>query len=150
MATMIRKPALRLLVVLAALPLAACGPGSSDLDPNDFSVTVREIKEDPSFNTDIQGIFDAEGCTNGACHGVGASAGLNLERGLAYANLVGVAATQEGFERVTPEKANESYLIIKLEGRQQVGVRMPPSGNPLDAIHMGNLKNWINKGAKNN
>jgi len=27
---------------------------------------------------------------------------------------------------------------------------MPPSGNPVDAIDMGNLKNWINKGAKNN
>lgn len=144
------KPVLPLLAVLVALAPAACGPGSSDLDSNDFSVTVREIKEDPSFNTDIQGIFDAEGCTNGACHGVGASAGLNLERGLAYANLVGVAATQEGFERVTAGKATESYLIIKLEGRQQVGARMPPSGTPLDQIHMGNLKNWINKGAKNN
>ncbi|MGW8266838.1 MAG: hypothetical protein ACWGSQ_10745 [Longimicrobiales bacterium] len=147
---MIRTPALRLLVVMAALPLAACGPGSSDLDPNAFAPAIREIKDDPSFSADIQGIFDSEGCTNGACHGVGASAGLNLERGLAYANLVGVAATQEGFERVTAEKAAESYLIIKLEGRQQVGTRMPPSGSPLDEIHMGNLKNWINKGAKNN
>ena len=146
---MIPKPMLRFLLVLAALPPAACGPGSGELDANDFSFNDRTVKEDPSFNTDIQGIFDSEGCTNGACHGVGASAGLNLERGLAYANLVGVTATQEGFERVTPEKANESYLIIKLEGRQQVGARMPPSGSPLDQINMGNLKNWINKGAKN-
>jgi hypothetical protein len=150
MASTIRNPVIRFLLVAAAVPLAACGPGSGSLDPNDFSSNVREVKEDPSFNTDIQGIFDSEGCVNGACHGVGASAGLNLERGLAYANLVGVAATQEGYERVTPEKANESYLIIKLEGRQQVGSRMPPSGNPLDQIHMGNLRNWINKGAKNN
>jgi hypothetical protein len=147
---MTRGTVSKLLAPLAAAFLCACGGGPGDLDPSDISGNTREVKEDPSFNTDIQDIFDREGCVNGACHGVGASAGLNLERGSAYAQLVGVAATQESFERVTPEKANESYLIIKLEGRQQVGARMPPSGSPLDAIDMGNLKNWINKGAKNN
>ena len=147
---MVRTPVLYLLLLVAVAPGIACGGGPGELDPSDFAPSVREVKEDPSFSADIQGIFESEGCANGACHGVGASAGLNLERGMAYANLVGVAATQEGFERVTAEKAAESYLIIKLEGRQQVGSRMPPSGNPLDGIHMGNLKNWINKGAKNN
>jgi hypothetical protein len=73
-----------------------------------------------------------------------------LELGSAYASLVGVAATQESLERVTAGKADESYLIIKLEGRQQVGARMPLGGIPLDAVDMGNLKNWINKGARNN
>ena len=145
---MIRK--LPLVTVGTMVLCLGCGGGPGELDPSDFSPSDRQVKEDPSFSKDIQGIFEGEGCANGACHGVGASAGLNLERGLAYANLVGVPATQEGFERVTPEKAAESYLIIKLEGRQQVGSRMPPSGSPLDAIHMGNLKNWINKGAKNN
>jgi len=27
---------------------------------------------------------------------------------------------------------------------------MPLGGTPLDAIDMQNIKNWINKGAKNN
>jgi hypothetical protein len=130
--------------------LAGCGGGPGDLDPADFSDNIREIKEDPSFSKDIVEIFQREGCANGACHGVGASAGLNLERDSAYANLVGVPATLEGYERVTGGKAEESYLIIKLEGRQDVGQRMPPSGFPLDGIDMGNLKNWINRGAKNN
>jgi hypothetical protein len=31
-----------------------------------------------------------------------------------------------------------------------VGDRMPPTGFLLDAIDMGNIKNWINQGAKNN
>ena len=144
------KPGRNALVTVLLLPLVGCGGGPGDLDPADFSENTREIKEDPSFSNDIVEIFQREGCANGACHGVGASAGLNLEREFAYANLVGVPATLEGFERVTGGKAEESYLIIKLEGRQDVGQRMPPSGFPLDAIDMGNLKNWINQGAKNN
>lgn len=128
----------------------ACGSGPSGLDQQPMGGSAKEVKEDPSFASDIQDIFNAEGCTNGACHGVGASAGLSLEAGQSYAALVGMASTQEGYERVTPEKAAESYLIIKLEGRQAVGGRMPLGGTPLDATDMQNLKNWINKGAKNN
>ena len=46
---------------------------------------------------------------------------------------------------MTAGKAPESYLIIKLEGRQGVGGRMPFGGAPLDAIDMQSIKNWINK-----
>jgi len=89
------RPALLTLAILLPLFVGACGHGPGELEPGDFSENERRIKEDPSFNTDIQDIFDREGCTNGACHGVGASAGLYLERGFAYENLVGVPATQE-------------------------------------------------------
>ena len=140
----------KILVVGSSVLIAACGGGPSGPDDSEFPPVVREVKEDPSFVADIRDIFSREGCSSGACHGAGAAAGLNLELGSAYASLVGIAATQESFERVTAGKADESYLIIKLEGRQQVGARMPLGGTPLDAIDMGNLKNWINKGAKNN
>ena len=139
---------------LAPLPLflavSGCGGGPSELDPSGSSGTVREVIEDPSFASDIQPIFNREGCTNGACHGVGASAGLILETGESYAALVGVTSTQTGYERVTAGKASDSYLIIKLEGTQAVGARMPIGGAPLDPVDMGTLKNWVNKGAKNN
>ncbi len=144
----ILSPGLLLAVTLGFL--VGCGGGPSEPDPNDFSQNVREILEDPSFTTHILDIFAREGCSSGACHGPGESAGLNLEREFAYANLVGIAATQEGFERVTAGKSSESYLVIKIEGRQLVGTRMPPTGSPLDAIDIGNIKNWIDKGAKNN
>jgi len=147
---MVRSSLTILCLVALSVSFAACGSGPGDLDPSDFSGNDRTIKEDPSFNTDILDIFQREGCANGACHGVGASAGLSLERDSAYVHLVGVTSTLEGFERVTAGKAAESYLVIKLEGRQQVGNRMPPSGFPLDLIDMGNIKNWINQGAKNN
>jgi hypothetical protein len=139
------------LLVLAAWPtLTGCGGGPSELDDSGFVPNNRQIIEDPSFANDIQTMFNREGCTNGACHGVGASAGLTLETGEAYASLVGVPSTQSGYERVTPEKPAESYLIIKLEGTQSEGARMPLGGSPLDEIDMGTLKNWITKGAKNN
>jgi hypothetical protein len=42
-----------------------------------------------------------------------------------------------------------SYLVIKLEGRQTVGTRMPQAGSlPTNALQ--NIKNWIDKGAKDN
>ncbi len=141
---------IRTLPLGSVLLLLGCGGGPSGPDDSGFPQELREVKEDPSFAADIQDIFTREGCASGACHGVGAAAGLNLEAGSAYTSLVGVASTQESFELVTPGKADESYLIVKLEGRQQVGARMPLGRNPLDAIDMGNLKNWINKGAKNN
>ena len=45
--------------------------------------------------------------------------------------------------------AYNSYLVIKLEGRQTIGVKMPLGGS-LDAVRLQNIKNWINKGANNN
>ena len=136
---------------LLGLISSACDSwGPTDVDEDDPISIVRVIKEDPSFRSDIQSIFNTRGCASGACHGVGASAGLVLEEGLAHAFLVNEDATTEPFLRVDPGNANESYLIIKVEGRQTVGNRMPPSGQPLDNIDLTNLKNWINQGAKNN
>jgi len=38
---------------------------------------------------------------------------------------------------------------MKLEGRQTVGTKMPQGGS-LASNSLQNIKNWINKGAKNN
>ena len=64
--------------------------------------------------------------------------------------LVDVDAASENFKRVLPNDANNSYIVIKLEGRQTVGSRMPLSQSPLDNIDLTNIKNWINNGAPNN
>ena len=61
-----------------------------------------------------------------------------------------VIATQSSVARVIPGNANASYIIVKVEGRQTVGQRMPLGGAALDNIDLTNLKNWINQGAKNN
>ena len=65
--------------------------------------------------------------------------------------LIGVPSTSEpGLNRVTPSDATNSYIVIKLEGRQTVGARMPLGRTPLDNVDLTNIKNWINNGAMNN
>ena len=68
-----------------------------------------------------------------------------------YGVLVDVPSTSEpGFNRVQPNDATNSYIVIKLEGRQSVGAQMPIIGFPLGRIDMTNIRNWINGGAPNN
>jgi hypothetical protein len=140
------------LAVAAALSLAACGDGGTgpDDDGGGTNTPSRQVLTDPSYANVIQEIFNRRGCASGSCHGSSQSAGLNLTSGNSRASLVNVASTQTGVLRVIPGDANGSYLIIKVEGRQTVGDRMPPSGSALDNIDLTNLKNWITQGAKNN
>lgn len=108
------------------------------------------FKDDPSFSQDIQPVFSAS-CALSGCHDDTASADLNLLQGKSYNNLVNIKSTQEPDKiRVIPNDAANSYLVIKIEGRQSAGERMPKGGSPLSSAKIQNIKNWINKGAKNN
>lgn len=143
----------RLLVLTTALavPLLACnGDGGTGLDGDDDQ---REIEANPSFASDINEIFQRRGCSAGSCHGAaGGQAGLELTSSASanYDELVDVPATSEDFLRVQPGNAPDSYLVIKLEGRQAVGGRMPLNAAPLDNIDLTNIRNWIDNGAPNN
>ena len=80
-----------------------------------------------------------------------AQAGLDISEGRSFENLVNVASTQVGYDLVTPNDAENSYLIHKLDGRAGiVGGRMPLGSSFLtdDAIDI--IKQWINDGALNN
>lgn len=132
------------LAVLAVLSLSGCGgdsPAATEPPPT--------VKEDPSFAADIQSVFSGR-CISSGCHNAGAAGGLTLLQGQSYASLVNVASTQEpGKTRVIPGDAANSYIVIKLEGRQTSGGRMPLGGT-LDSNSIQNIRNWIDKGAKNN
>ena len=136
------------------LLLAACGGSDSptapggNTNPGGGGNTAPAVKDDPIFATDIVPIFAQNGCTSGGCHGSPGQAGLVLSSS-PYAALVNVASTQTRELRVIPGNANDSYLIKKLEGRASVGQRMPVGGQ-LSSTDLANIKNWINKGAKNN
>lgn len=133
---------------------AACGSEDSPTDPGPGGGTgggtPRVVKAMPAFGADIQEVFDRIGCSTSGCHGTAQRAGLDLRSGNAYDNLVDVQAMSESVLRVIPGDANGSYLVIKLEGRQTVGARMPLNGAALDNIDLTNIKNWINNGAPNN
>jgi hypothetical protein len=140
----------------SAVTLSACGGGDGGTGLDDdggnggSGGTTREIVADPSFSGVVQEIFNRKGCAAGSCHGSSAQAGLVLTTGSSYGNLVGVQATQAAVSRVIPGNANDSYLVVKVEGRQTFGEKMPIGGSALDNIDLSNLKNWINQGAKNN
>lgn len=134
----------------------ACGgdsttsPGNTDDDDPQPPGDTRVVEADPAYGAVVQEIWDRRGCSASQCHGSTQEAGLDLRAGASHGELVGVTATSEPIVRVIPGDAANSYLVIKLEGRQQVGVRMPKDATPLDDIDLTNVRNWIDQGAKNN
>jgi len=142
--------ALLLITAFAACSDSGTGPEENPSDGGSNGGDTRQIVADPSFASVVQEIFNRKGCASGSCHGSAGAAGLSLTSGSSYANLVNVTATQADVFRVIPGDANGSYLVIKLEGRQTIGGRMPLGGSALDNVDLSNIKNWINQGAKNN
>ncbi len=139
-------------LLVAGSALASCGgePNPTGPRPDDPQMT-RVIKANPSFELDIQEIFVRTGCTESGCHGTG-QAELYLLPGSAsnYASIVNIPADRErSFLLVKPFDATNSYLVIRVENRQQVGGSMPPGGT-LDSIDVANLRNWIDNGALDN
>mgnify|MGYP003681101882 CR=1 FL=1 len=145
-----RSPGTRphtLLGTLLLIGAVACG-GDTPSEPeiND----PRAVKSNPSFAVDIEEIFDRKGCTAGGCHGSAQQGGMDLRPGAAYTSLVGVTASAEAIARVIPGDPEGSYIVMRVEGRQSVGSRMPLGGVPLDSIDITNLRSWIAQGAAEN
>ena len=147
MSTIDRAARFALLALLATAVGACSSDSPSEPDVDD----PRVVKQNPSFANDIQEIFTRKGCATSGCHGgTGGAGGLNLSASSAYDALVGVTAVAEPVVRVIPGNATDSYLVIRLEGRQTVGDRMPLGGSPLDNIDLTNVRNWIAQGAQRN
>ncbi len=140
--------------VLGALALSVLVGCSSDSTTNPNGPPGnggREIKANPSFAQDVQEIFNRIGCNSSSCHGATPAAGLDLRTGSSHGALVGIASTNEPSQtRVIAGNAQDSYLVIKLEGRQQVGTQMPLGRGALDNIDLTNIRNWIDQGAASN
>jgi hypothetical protein len=137
------------LILLGALTAFYCGGDNGNGNGNGGNEPATPIS-DPSFSTDIQPIFN-NNCALGGCHNSTAQAGLILSQGVAYTNIVNVVSTQvPTLMRVLPSDAANSYLVKKIEGTQSVGVRMPEGRSALNSVSIQNIKNWVNRGAKNN
>jgi hypothetical protein len=89
-------------------------------------------------------------CTQ--CHfGNNPAAGMNLEEGEAYANLVGIKRSFDAEIRVVAGDADNSFIIDKLEGNKlggSRGDRMPLGGPFLTQDVIDVIRDWIDAGAK--
>lgn len=142
-------------LVFAGSVLVACGgdsptdAGSNDSGGNTSGENTREILTNPAFGANIQEIFSRRGCASANCHGTSALGSLTLTSGSSYTSLVNIDATGDpSKKRVTPNDAQNSYLVMKVEGR--AGDRMPLGLGTLDNIDIANIRNWIDTGAPNN
>jgi hypothetical protein len=130
-------------ICLALLVFAQCG------DTTNNPATPPTTNTDVSLTHDIQPIFNTN-CAVSGCHNVAAAAQLNLSAGKSHSSLVEVNANQDATQkRVQTGDATNSYLVVKIEGRQKIGSKMP-HGSTLSATQIQAIKNWIDQGAKNN
>lgn len=139
-------------------------PGTQVEGSNPLRVTVTDggttsanfstspVTTTVSFATDVMGVFNAS-CNN--CHTAGGPpAQLNLDPGVAYANIVNVPATELGsMDRIEPGDPDDSYLINKLQNTHVSvggsGSVMPPSG-ALPQAQINLMRTWVSEGALDN
>ncbi|ETI65761.1 hypothetical protein C100_00235 [Sphingobium sp. C100] len=138
-----RRGALSLTGLSMLLMLCGCSQRAEQKADN-----AQVAAAGPNFDRDIQPIFDAN-CV--ACHqSEGASGKLNLESGAAYGAVVSVRSGESPLLYVMPGRADQSYLIRKVEGTHVEaggsGERMPLTG-PLDARSIATLRDWVRAGA---
>ena len=88
------------------------------------------------------------------CHVTGQRAGMGplVDPQEAWDILIDVPSTQSGFPRIAPGDPDGSYLLAKVEGRQEslggTGSAMPPDSRPaLPDDLRALLREWIAGGA---
>ena len=128
--------------------LAGCGSGDG-MDPNgQASAGTRPPIQglQPTLASIQDNVFTPI-CT--ACHtGGGAPQGLQLDAGVSASKLINVPVPRDPNQiRVIPGDPDNSFLIHKLEGTQNIGQRMPLGGPFLDPSTIAVIRQWIANGA---
>jgi hypothetical protein len=148
--------------------LAGCGDSAGT---NDGGASGQDMAATVSAPTNFASVNDVLqfSCTFSSCHtsGNAKNAGnLNLQNDpvskavVSWDNLVNQTpdnprAKNEGQVRVKPCDADASFLIYKLtkanttdeSDATHYGKRMPEDSDPLDAVVIQGIKDWINRGA---
>ena len=100
-----------------------------------------EVPADPSYATDVQPIFNGKCIT---CHG-----GASPSGGYSLTSRAGaVGGGSDTVPNVVPNNAASSRLYRRISGAETP--RMPPGQAPLDTVMTATVRNWIDKGAKDN
>ncbi|HFE39116.1 MAG TPA: hypothetical protein ENK06_11970 [Gammaproteobacteria bacterium] len=99
----------------------------------------------------IQNDLFSKTCARVGCHtGTSPTAGLNLDAGQSYANLVDKLNAAGTKLLVNTGDSSKSYLIDKLEGASNIsGERMPLNESAISQSNIDVIKAWIDNGAKN-
>ena len=132
------------LLLIAALSWGGCGGDDSTVGPDDdvegtlTEATLAQVNE----------VF-AVSCAFSGCHSGGEpAADLSLEGDFAD-NIVGVDSGQRpDFKLVDPGNPNDSYLLIKVRGDDEIVSQQMPPGAPLSAEQVEIIRAWIASGAK--
>lgn len=116
------------------------------------SIGLASAADAISFARDIAPVLKSRCAT---CHLTGEEAGgMALYPAAAYASIVAVPSLESRLMRIKPGAPDESYLLLKVEGRHLdaggSGQRMPFGEAPLDEAILQRLRNWIAAGALDN
>jgi hypothetical protein len=96
---------------------------------------------DPSYASDVQPIFNSR-CVG--CHG-----GSSPSQGYSLTSRAGAMGNgSDTLPNVVAGSANSSTLYRRVAGLETP--QMPFGQAPLDEVKQQTIKNWINKGAKDN
>ena len=111
-----------------------------------------------AYDTQIQPIFNNNGCTGCHATATAGNAQLGLAAGSSYGNIVNhVSNENPPMVRIKPADLNNSYLWRKIDGTSSAVLpgghnpdfdrQMPLFGTPLSAADRAALQSWINAGA---
>jgi hypothetical protein len=99
------------------------------------------VPTDPSYANDVQPIFNAS-CLS--CH-----SGTSPSGGYSLASRAGALGNgSDTVPNVIPNSADSSKLYRRVVGTE--APQMPLGQAPLDTVKTATIRNWIDKGAKDN
>jgi hypothetical protein len=123
-------------------------PSGDGTEGGDFEATFT-VTTPPSGATlaDIQASVFTPTCATAGCHSGGApAAGMSLEDGQTFNNVVGVPSVgMPSLDRVEPGDPDNSFLVRRIEGT--FAPQMPLGGAPLDQALIDDIREWISDGA---
>lgn len=105
------------------------------------TTTPSDVPADPSYSTDIQPIFNSSCVT---CHGDATPYGAYSLT--SHAGALG--AGSDTVPNVVVNDAASSKLYRRISGAETP--QMPQGQAPLDTAKTATVRNWIDKGAKDN
>ncbi|MBM4255669.1 MAG: hypothetical protein FJ147_07205 [Deltaproteobacteria bacterium] len=145
-------------IIVAPVDVVDSGNGGT----RKSTIRLRWIQNAQAFGTvdaasgtsfaGVQSILTKYNCAASGCHGSsGAQAGLNLESGQAFRNMIAKSSEDATRLRINPGNSTASYLFQKVRaGGNITGGRMPlgcSGNNCLTDAEVATIQSWIDEGA---